>query len=209
MCYKRQVKNILVNASIVATLLLSAPAYAELYKWVDENGVIHYGDHIPPEYAKDRHERFNEGGVRIGVEEGELTKEQRAARAEQERIRQELDQYDQQLLMSYERISDIEQLREARLADLKQQDLIAANYLKSLEERMAALEIEAQRYNYPYDPLSDKRSVPDNLTTELMETAANVEKYRDMLNRRTQQREELVSSFQRDIKRFQELKSKY
>ena len=209
MCYKRQVKNILVNASIVATLLLSAPAYAELYKWVDENGVIHYGDHIPPEYAKDRHERFNEGGVRIGVEEGELTKEQRAARAEQERIRQELDQYDQQLLMSYERISDIEQLREARLADLKQQDLIAANYLKSLEERMAALEIEAQRYNYPYDPLSDKRSVPDNLTTALMETAANVEKYRDMLNRRTQQREELVSSFQRDIKRFQELKSKY
>ena len=209
MCYKRQVKNILVNASIVATLLLSVPAYAELYKWVDENGVIHYGDHIPPEYAKDRHERFNEGGVRIGVEEGELTKEQRAARAEQERIRQELDQYDQQLLMSYERISDIEQLREARLADLKQQDLIAANYLKSLEERMAALEIEAQRYNYPYDPLSDKRSVPDNLTTELMETAANVEHYRDMLNRRTQQREELVSSFQRDIKRFQELKSKY
>lgn len=209
MCYKRQVRNILVNASILATLLLSAPAYAELYKWVDENGVVHYGDHIPPEYASDRHETFNEVGVRIGVQEEELSKEQLAARAEQERVRQELDSYDQQLLKSYERVSDIEQLRETRLADLKQQDLIAANYLKGLEERMAALEIEAQRYNYPYDPLSDKRPVPDNLTAELMETAANVEKYRDMLARRIQQREELVASFKRDIKRFQELKTKY
>jgi len=203
------VNKILINACIVTALLVSAPAHAELYKWVDENGMVHYGDHIPPEYAKDRHERFNEGGVRIGVEEEELSKEQIAARAEQERIRQELDAYDQQLLKSYERVSDIERLRETRLADLKQQDLIAENYLKSLEDRMAALEIEAQRYNYPFDPLSDKRPVPDNLTTELMETAANVEKYRDMLNRRTQQQEDLVASFKRDIERFQELKSKY
>jgi hypothetical protein len=202
------VKRQLINAVLVTGLLVSASAYAELYKWVDENGVTHYGDRIPPEYATQRHERFNQSGVRVEVDEGELSEQEVAARAEQERINQERIDYDEQLLKSYEQVSDIERLREARLADLKQQDNLAQNYLKGLEQRLKDLEIEARRYNYPYDPLSDKPEVPDNLTRELMDTTANVEKYRTMLAKRTREREELVASFERDIKRFQELKSR-
>jgi hypothetical protein len=202
------VKRQLINAVLVTGLLVSASAYAELYKWVDENGVTHYGDRIPPEYATQRHERFNQGGVRVEVDEGELSEQEVAARAEQERMNQERIDYDEQLLKSYEQVSDIERLREARLADLKQQDNLAQNYLKGLEQRLKDLEVEARRYNYPYDPLSDKPEVPDNLTRELMDTTANVEKYRTMLAKRTREREELVASFERDIKRFQELKSR-
>jgi vacuolar-type H+-ATPase subunit I/STV1 len=175
----------------------------------DEDGVVHYGDHIPAEYTNDPHERFNQSGVKIGTDEGELSKEEVAARAEQERIKQQGLAYDEQLLKAYEQVSDIERLREARLADLKQQDELAKNYLQGLEKRQKDLEIEAQRYNYPYDPLSEKPPVPDNLTRELMDTAANVEKYRDMLAKRVRMREELVASFNRDIERFQELKSKH
>jgi hypothetical protein len=54
------------GAAAAATLLilLSGNALADskkpasktssekLYKWVDENGIVHYGDHVPPEYAK-------------------------------------------------------------------------------------------------------------------------------------------------------------
>lgn len=201
-------KKLLISTCWLAFALFSASGHAELYKWVDEDGVVHYGDRIPPEYTNDPHERFNQGGVKIGADEGELSEEEVAARAEQERINQQLLAYDEQLLKSYERVSDIERLREARLADLKQQDDLAQNYLVGLEKRQKDLEIEAQRYNYPYDPLSDKPPVPDNLTRELMDTAANVEKYREVLARRIRMREELVASFNRDIERFQELKSK-
>jgi hypothetical protein len=41
-----------------------------------------------------------------------------------------------------------------------------------------------------------------------MDTTANVEKYRDMLAKRTREREEVIANFERDIKRFQELKSR-
>lgn len=209
MCYKRAVKKLLIATSLAVSVLFSAGGHAELYKWVDEDGVVHYGDHIPAEYTNDPHERFNQSGVKIGTDEGELSKEEVAARAEQERIKQQGLAYDEQLLKAYEQVSDIERLREARLADLKQQDELAKNYLQGLEKRQKDLEIEAQRYNYPYDPLSEKPPVPDNLTRELMDTAANVEKYRDMLAKRIRMREELVASFNRDIERFQELKSKH
>src|ERR1700761_6565617 len=29
----------------------AAPGARPTYKWVDKDGVVHYGDHIPPEYA--------------------------------------------------------------------------------------------------------------------------------------------------------------
>lgn len=176
---------------------------------MDKDGVVHYGDRIPPEYTNDPHEQFNQAGVKIAVDEGELSKEEVAARAEKDRINQQGLAYDEQLLKAYEQVSDIERLREARLADLKQQDDLANNYLLGLEKRQKDLEIEAKRYNYPYDPLSEKPPVPDNLTRELMDTAANVEKYRDVLARRIRMREELVASFNKDIQRFQELKSKH
>jgi hypothetical protein len=33
-------------------LLASAPGYAEIYKWVDEDGVVHYGDRRPDQAAE-------------------------------------------------------------------------------------------------------------------------------------------------------------
>ena len=35
-----------------ATGIAEADDKAASYKWVDENGVTHYGDRIPPQYAK-------------------------------------------------------------------------------------------------------------------------------------------------------------
>ncbi|MCJ7555413.1 MAG: DUF4124 domain-containing protein [Gammaproteobacteria bacterium] len=202
-------KTLLISTCLLVSALFCATGHAELYKWVDKDGVVHYGDRIPPEYTNDPHEQFNQAGVKIAVDEGELSKEEVAARAEKDRINQQGLAYDEQLLKAYEQVSDIERLREARLADLKQQDDLANNYLLGLEKRQKDLEIEAKRYNYPYDPLSEKPPVPDNLTRELMDTAANVEKYRDVLARRIRMREELVASFNKDIQRFQELKSKH
>ncbi len=33
-------------------LLATAPGHAEIYKWVDENGVVHYGDRRPDQAAE-------------------------------------------------------------------------------------------------------------------------------------------------------------
>ncbi|MGH8665615.1 MAG: DUF4124 domain-containing protein [Burkholderiales bacterium] len=44
-------------ASLVATVTLSLPAGAAMYKWVDEHGTTHYGDSVPPRYASRAAER--------------------------------------------------------------------------------------------------------------------------------------------------------
>ena len=38
-----------------------------LYKWVDDQGVTHYGDHVPPEYAGQEQHIINSQGVEIGT----------------------------------------------------------------------------------------------------------------------------------------------
>lgn len=42
----------LVWPSLVALLVLAGPAHADVYKWVDENGSVHFSDSPPPKGRK-------------------------------------------------------------------------------------------------------------------------------------------------------------
>jgi len=203
---KRAVKSSIVTLSLLCLICAAIPAHAELYKWVDKEGRVHYGDRIPPEYAAQEHEKFNDYGVPVQTQEKQLTPVELEARAAQEKLAQDKAAYDRQLLLSYEKISDIERLRETRLEEIRQQESITRNYLNGLEDRLAKLEKEASRYNYPYDPISEKPPMPDGLTAELMETVANIEEYQTALAATHREREDLTARFQKDIDRFQELK---
>ena len=74
---------------ITALVALSATAVAReeksVFKWTDENGVVHYGDSIPPEYRDLPKERLNDQGVAVELLEGKKTEEQ----LEQERLAEE------------------------------------------------------------------------------------------------------------------------
>jgi len=203
---KRAVKIHLLAPVLIYLAGAASPAYAELYKWVDEDGRVHYGDRIPPEYSGQEHERFNDYGVPIQTQEKQLTPQELEAREAQKKLAEDKAAYDRQLLLSYEKVSDIERLRESRLDEIRQQESITRNYLNGLEERLAKLEKEAGRYNYPYDPISEKPPMPDSLTAELLETAANIEEYQNALATTHRERENLTARFQEDIDRFLELK---
>ncbi len=40
--------NPILLLSLLTTLLIPAAVQAEMYKWTDSQGVVHYGDHPPP-----------------------------------------------------------------------------------------------------------------------------------------------------------------
>ena len=76
--HKSGSKSGLLLAFIVG-LTFSLPAAAKLYKWVDDQGITHYGETIPPEYAhKDRAE-LNKSG-RVVNKETVPTPEEREAK---------------------------------------------------------------------------------------------------------------------------------
>src|ERR1700680_2999177 len=56
-----------------------------LYKWVDKDGVTHYGDRVPPEYASQEQHILNSRGLEINHLDAQKTAEQASA-DEQKRL---------------------------------------------------------------------------------------------------------------------------
>ena len=88
--------------------MLPAAQAGKLYKWVDENGQIRYGDRIPPQYARKSNETLNQQGITVDRKEAAKTPEQIAAaqrleeaRQAAERVQQEKDRKDRILLDTF------------------------------------------------------------------------------------------------------------
>lgn len=191
----------------------STAGAGELYRWVDDNGVVHYGDSIPPEFSSKERHRLNEQGIQIGTLEAQKTQEQLASEArlraeEGQRMReiQMQKQRDRILLNTYLSVEEIEMLRDRRLALLVGQTRVTEQYLNTLHSRLAGLEDEASRYNYPYDKNSDAPPLPDNLAREMMGTLEAVSQYEATLQSKREEQSKLVSQFGDDIERFRKLK---
>lgn len=182
------------------------------YKWVDDKGEVHYGDSVPPEYAKKDRTILNNQGVGVGFEEGEITPERRAEmkrqadEAEKERIkREENDKRDKQLLETYLSVQDIVDLRDRRLELLESQIKVTELYLVNLRKRLVGLQDEASNYK-PYTAREGAPQIPENLALDLSRTAKSINLYEQTLSNTRKEQERLRDTFDSDIRRFKELK---
>lgn len=66
---------------MILTGLVGTAETAKLYKWVDEDGKVHYSDKIPPEKNKLAREELNDQGVVTEKTARDLTPEEKKARA--------------------------------------------------------------------------------------------------------------------------------
>lgn len=99
-----------IMAALAAAVLIVPVAAAKAFKWVDEKGVTHYGDRVPPQYANQIPGKAAPRVERAPTAD-ELRAREEAARRETERQRQ-----DHALLATYANEKEIE---EARARDLK------------------------------------------------------------------------------------------
>ncbi|HUQ50954.1 MAG TPA: DUF4124 domain-containing protein [Gammaproteobacteria bacterium] len=204
---------------VVAALVLPSTGSAQardkdtrLYKWTDRNGVVHYGDNIPPEYANLDRNVLNEQGVAVAFEEGEVTAEERAVLQERERVlaaeraaKAEIARRDRMLLETYLSVSDIEDLRDRRLELLESQIKVTELYLGNLRKRLVGLQAEASSFK-PYTTRPDAPQVPENLALDIRRTTASISLYEQTLARTRSDQQALRLSFDGDIARFRELK---
>ena len=81
--------RVLLPVLLLALLAGAAGAQSDknkkLYRWVDKNGQVHYGDSVPAEYAEQDRDVLNRQGVAVGREEGTITPEEAAAKAAEEK----------------------------------------------------------------------------------------------------------------------------
>ena len=176
------------------------------YRWVDEHGVVHYGDTIPPKYARNSRQILNSQGVEIGHIDAEKSPAQLAAEAHAQARRVAQEQHDYFLLSTYTSVKDIESLRDERLAQLETQQTSAQQYVQSLQSRLTSLQSRAQQFA-PYSSRPNAQRMPDDLAQELVQTLGEVRVQDQAIQARDQQEAQVRSQFQSDIERFEQLKA--
>lgn len=174
------------------------------YRWVDEQGVVHYGDHIPPQYANRERQVLNGQGVEVGHQDGQKTAEQLAsdAREHASQIRQR--QHDAFLITTYTSVKDIEALRDVRLEQLRGQRTAAEQYVESLRSRLASLQTLALNFQ-PYSSNASARRMPDDLAENLVRTVNELDVQSRALASQGEEESSLRAQFQADIERYRAL----
>jgi len=198
---------------LTSTLLLLAPLAASaqeqsIYKWTDAEGLVHYGDSIPAEYAELPKEVVNDHGVTVGNLAGKKTEEQLAAeKLEQERrVAQELQQRaDQALLATYLTVEEILMHRDRRVELFQAQSRVTELYLSNLGHRLETLRASASTYK-PYNQDSGAPMIPQSLADELKKTNETIQRHQRNLKKYLADEQQIIARFQGDISRFKVLK---
>lgn len=175
------------------------------YKWVDENGITHYGDRLPPQYATKESTLLNKQGVEIRRNAAQMTPEEIAEekRKEQAMLRQK--QHDAFLLTTYTSVKDIEALRDERLDQIGGQRRAAEQYVEGLHSRLTNLQTRAKSFA-PYSESANARQMPDDLAEDLVRTMNEMRTQKNALAAKDAEESALRNQFQADIERYRELR---
>lgn len=168
----------LLSVVALACFVWISPAEAQrVYRWVDENGVVHFGDAIPPEYSKERHEVLDRRGVRTTVHEAKEPSDSPMR-----------DDRDRALLATYGSVAEIESLRDRRAGYLDGQNEVARDRLIGLHQRREELDGNPAALN------------------ELATVEQRIREYDAEIERRNVEIERIRSQFDEDIARYRELR---
>jgi hypothetical protein len=201
--------RVLCVVLLLATASFSAgatePSGRKLYKWVDEQGVNHYGDHIPPEYASQEQHVINARGVETERIEAQRSPEQMAAEEQKRVDTEQRASRDRNLMNTYGSVAEIERLRDQRLALLMDQIKVTGTFLEILNGRLKKLRTNSLRFK-PYS--SDPKAPPmsDQLAEDLVRQSNDIHTQQENLRARRSEETTMSKQFDSDIARFKELK---
>ncbi len=200
---------IVATASILLLPLASAAAEQQkLYRWVDSNGVIHYGDYVPAEYADLEKQVLNEHGITVGVLHGRKTAEEIAEdnrMAELKRQAQLQRRADEALLATYLTVDEIVMHRDRRVELFQAQSRVTELYLRNMVRRMDELREEAINYQ-PYSEDPDAEMIDPDLAEDILVTKATIKRHKENLARFREDEQNILARFDGDINRFKSLR---
>jgi len=174
------------------------------YRWVDDKGIVHYGDRLPAEFANTESAILNSQGVEVGRTEGLKTPEQLALERERQQKMVRQKQHDRFLMTTYTSVADIEQLRDERLGQIEGQRGAAEQYVDNLFSRLSSLQNRAMIFK-PYSASPNARRMPDDLAEDLVRALNEMRVQRGALAAKDEEEALLRSQFQVDIERYREL----
>lgn len=194
---------------VCAALLLGSAAHADtgrtLYKWVDADGVTHYGDRIPPEYASQEKLIINSHGVEISRLEAQKTPEQQAAEDQKNQELADRQLRDRNLVTTYASVAEIERLRDQRLTLVSDQIKVTTQFLDILNGRMKKLRAQSMHFK-PYSTDQNAPPMPDQTADDLVRLGNDIRTQEQNLRQKRGEEVTMSKQFASDIERFKELR---
>jgi hypothetical protein len=198
---------------LCAATLLASPGFATgpanngrvVYKWVDEQGVTHYGDHIPPEYSAQEQHVINSQGVEISRLEAQKTPEQLAAEDQKKAEAEQNRNRDRNLLTTYASVQEIERLRDQRVTLVSDQIKVTSQFLEVLNGRLQKLRDGSTHYK-PYSSDPNAPAMPDQFAEDLVRVGNDIRTQQQNLREKHSEETAMSKQFESDIERFKELK---
>lgn len=179
---------------------------AELFRWVDDNGKVHYGDQVPAKDTEKGREILNEGGRVIDKVDRARTPEEIVIYEEEQRKEKikkahEERQYarDRALLATFTSVTDLENSRDERVALLEQTIEIARGRLDKQQSELTKL--ENSRRNF----IENEEQVPDWLKNNAKQLSVQISVIEEYILDRDLEKNKIKKKFDRDITRFLEL----
>jgi hypothetical protein len=181
-----------------------SPGSGKSFRWVDEEGVTHYSDQVPPDQANKRRSKLDAQGREVAVIEAPKTLEQlrreqqlKQLRAQQDRILAEQRDRDLSLLRTYRNEQEMYRALQGKLDTLdsliriteanrqRQQEMLLGH-----ERRAADLERQGQ-------------PVPQSLRDLIKASRKQIGDFNAKIRRVEEDKREITERFAKDIARYQ------
>lgn len=191
---------------LIMSALFVVSAQAGMYRWVDENGAVHYGDKVPAKYLKKEHQELNEQGTTVKKHDRAMTADEKAEkkRQEAERMRLENEQRaqalrDRVLTDTYTTERDLVAAKDARLDAIDSQLQLSKDIIES-----SAMKVEKTEKQIESIKESGKM-VPEATYAKLEREKLQLATQKGVQQGHQIKRDEVIEQFDGYIERFREL----
>lgn len=198
----------LLPALLVGVVLfaIATSAHATLYKWVDQHGLVHYSDRLPPDAVNRASTQLNREGIAVRKTGQAPTAAELQARQAAEKQKRELDRErmlaerrDRALLDSYTNESDIDLAKTRALATIEGQITSAQAYIAQIAKRRG--DLQAKQASYA------PGSVPASIRSEVASIDADLARQAEFVVGKQKEAAAVAARYDADKRRFHDLKS--
>ncbi|MFK7849267.1 MAG: DUF4124 domain-containing protein [Rhodothermales bacterium] len=192
---------------LILLLCAATAAHAQLYRWTDENGKVHYSDKIPAQHRHRGHSQLNKQGVIIDRVKSSLTPAQQQHRIQQKKLqllRQESQQQrhntDQSLLERYDSSDDLIMTRDGKVAKIEHTINLMKNRRNSTRKALAKQQKRIEAIQ------AQEKSVPVDMIQKLLRLRHSVKQSDAEIKQAEIKKQQLHDQYTLDLQRYRHLK---
>lgn len=196
------------GAGVALLCTFNVHATAGTYRWVDEQGRVHYGDRIPPDAVDRAYSVINPQGITVkNIEKPktpeQLEEERRAQqqRDEEQRQARERALQDRILLDTYSTVDDLVETRDRHIATLEGLIDVSQHKLSNLNAELDKLTKNAANLERA------GKTVSRELRDDINNLRGQIDRENSFIRAQREQQNEIRAKFAADVARYNQLRA--